>query len=143
MGDSTAKSAQEIVAALAACTESYDGLRVRVADHAYGVLRRVLSEVPLQRVLCAELSTEQRGYPVHSEHPAWARQLADVLLDPRRRHSEDVKRNVYEVCQVLCHEYATAGERPTMEYLATAYEVPVLSSIARDLYVTKSSAAAA
>ena len=76
------------------------------------------------------------GFHLRSEHPDWARRLAEVLRNPEGRYSSSFRKQVFDYAREL-HSENQAGDPGTLslvEFLTARMTVPVLSEIARELY---------
>jgi hypothetical protein len=129
------KTGEEIVGRFAAVDETFEQLEARRRARARDLLRRVLSDLSLQDDLCREARMHRDGFHGRSEHPGWARRLAEVLRNPEGRYSTPLRKQVFEYARELHSEHRSGDSEALslVEFLTARMKVPVLSEIAHEL----------
>lgn len=124
------KSAAEILAPVQTKVD-YRQISRRRAKDCQHILGELLNNQKLLRELSRDFQVLEKGYPVQSDYPHWAYEIAYKLYDPKGRFGAAGKEGLVNLCQAMLDEFGTEDQYFTRN-IAENSEVPFLARVAKD-----------
>lgn len=120
---------------------TFDDYCKRRSAVAYELLGQLLTDLTLQQRLSAEFLVSRSGYPLRSEYPSWARQVAHTLLDPAGQLECATKEGIWNLLVELRKErHASEDDRVVTRTLRAGHGPRFMRDLAAELCAMSSSA---
>lgn len=124
------KSAAEILSPVQSRAD-YRQIRQRRAKDCRRILSDLLNNQKLMRELSRDFLIMEKGYPIQSDYPHWAYEVAHKLYDPKGQFGSGGKEALVNLCVALLDEFG-AEDKYFTRAIAENTEILFLAKAAQD-----------